>query len=180
MPHDHTPTSIDPLARLARARRPRVAHVTAAALTLATLVACGGGYDSTYPGGGGNGGGGGGGAVGAVTVGPGIEFTSAHNGTSNAAVDTVAVGGTVIWTWTGTDVHSVKSTGSTTFASSPVKSSGTYAATFAAPGTYTYECAVHGAAMSGRVVVLNTASPGYTRLASAARRASASHLLAGR
>jgi hypothetical protein len=172
MPYDRTPSPLDPTARRAR--------VAAAALALAALAACGGGYDSTYPGGGGNGGGGGGGAVGAVTVGPGIEFTSAHNGTSNAAVDTVAVGGTVTWTWNGTDSHSVKSTGTTTFASSPVKRSGTYAATFAAPGTYTYECAVHGAAMSGRVVVLTDAPPGYARLAVAARRAPATRVLASR
>ena len=30
-----------------------------------------------------------------------IFFTSALNGSSNTAVDTVAVGGTVTWTWAG-------------------------------------------------------------------------------
>jgi plastocyanin len=29
----------------------------------------------------------------------------------------------------------------------------TYSVTFNTPGTYTYDCGVHGAAMSGRIVV---------------------------
>ena len=53
------------------------------------------------------GGGGGGGPVGSVTVGN-IFFQSGHNGTMNPAVDTVAVGTTVTWTWTntGSETHS--------------------------------------------------------------------------
>jgi hypothetical protein len=125
----------------------------ALSLSAAALAACGGGYGTTYPTGGGTGGGGGG-PAGAVNVGPGLTFTSRHNGTANDAVDTVAVGGAVTWTWTGTDGHSVQSVGTTSFASSPVKNSGTYAVTFATAGTYRYQCAVHGAAMTGRVVVL--------------------------
>ena len=142
---------------------PRRAISILIAFSFAALAACGGGYGTTYPSGGGTGGvtGGGGGAgggpVGAVTVGPGITFTSRHNGTVNDAVDTVAVGGAVTWTWSGTDSHSVESVGATTFASSPVKNSGTYAVTFATPGTYRYQCAVHGSAMTGRVVVLAAA-----------------------
>ena len=125
------------------------------AFSVAALAACGGGYGTTYPSGGGTGGGGGGGGpVGAVTIGPGLTFTSRHNGTINDAVDTVAAGGAVTWTWSGTDSHSVESVGTTTFASSPVKNSGTYAVTFATAGTYRYQCAVHGSAMTGRVVVL--------------------------
>ena len=45
--------------------------------------------------------GGGGGAAGTVTIGN-IFFQSGHNGTKNPAVDTVAVGTTVVWTWTNT------------------------------------------------------------------------------
>lgn len=88
----------------------------------------------------------------AVTVGDNF-FRSAHNATQNPAVDTVAAGGTVTWTWAGTNLHSVESTGSPSFTSSTTKTSGTYAFTFAAAGTYTYDCAVHGALMTGTIVV---------------------------
>jgi plastocyanin len=92
----------------------------------------------------------------AVVVGN-ILFASNRNMTTNPAVDTVAVGGTVTWTWTNTGAtsHSVESTGSPTFPSSTVKSGNgqTYSFTFSAAGTYQYDCAVHGAAMTGRVVV---------------------------
>lgn len=87
----------------------------------------------------------------AVQVGN-IFFSSSRNDTSNPAVDTVAVGGTVTWTWGGGS-HSVRSTGSPTFTSSTIKTSGTYAFTFGTVGTYTYDCVVHGAQMTGRVVV---------------------------
>jgi len=94
-----------------------------------------------------------------VTVGNNgqIVFISAHNGTANPAVDTVAVGGTVTWTWTNNQgiSHSVESDRSTSFASSPIMSGSgqTYAVTFNTPGTYTYDCAVHGTAMTGTIVV---------------------------
>jgi plastocyanin len=82
-----------------------------------------------------------------------IFFKSSHNTTQNPAVDTVAVGGTVTWNWAG-GTHTVQSTGSPSFTSSnPPQSSGTYAVTFSAAGTYVYDCAVHGTAMTGRVVV---------------------------
>jgi len=86
-----------------------------------------------------------------------IVFISAHNSTANPAVDTVAVGATVTWTWTNNlgVSHSVQSQGSTAFASSPILSGSgqTYAVTFTAPGTYQYDCAVHGTAMTGTIVV---------------------------
>ena len=90
----------------------------------------------------------------AVTVGAGIVFTSVRNATSNPAVDTVAVGGKVTWTWaSGSIPHSVLSTGSPSFTSSSIMSSGSYSFTFPTAGTYSYVCAVHGAAMSGIIVV---------------------------
>lgn len=116
-------------------------------------------YAASSPYGGPGGGGGGGGPAGSVTVGNGgqIAFTSSHNGTANPALDTVAAGSTVTWTWTNNQgvSHSVQSQGATTFASSPIMSGNgqTYAVTFAAPGTYQYDCAVHGTAMSGKIVV---------------------------
>ena len=67
------------------------------------------------------------------------------------------MGGTVTWTWTNDQgiSHSVQSQGSTAFTSGPVKSGNgqTYAVTFATAGTYQYDCAVHGAAMTGTIVV---------------------------
>ena len=91
-----------------------------------------------------------------VTVGNNF-FQSPHNGTKNPAVDTVAVSGTVTWGWTstGTVSHSVESTGSPSFTSSAILTGDgeSYSFTFTQAGTYTYDCAVHGAAMTGRIVV---------------------------
>jgi plastocyanin len=81
-------------------------------------------------------------------------FKSAHNGTVNPAVDTIAVGGTVSWGWPGS-LHSVESTGSPSFTSSPIQSSGTYSFTFNNAGTYSYTCAVHPGQMTGQIVVLS-------------------------
>jgi len=86
-----------------------------------------------------------------------FSFTSSRNSTSNPAVDTVAVGGTVTWTWTNTGAvtHTVQSTGTTHFASSGdiTGNDQTYQHVFGTAGTYTYNCAVHGNAMTGRIVV---------------------------
>lgn len=87
-----------------------------------------------------------------VTIGD-IFFKSARNATQNPAVDTIAVGGKVTWTWGGADSHSAQSTGSPTFTSSSIMTSGTYSFTFTAAGTYHYDCAVHGALMTGIIVV---------------------------
>jgi plastocyanin len=104
----------------------------------------------------GPGNGNGGGPVGTVTVGNNF-FQSGHNGTTNPAVDTVSAGTAVTWTWTdtGSTPHSVHSEGATTFASSSTLtgSGKTYSVTFATPGTYEYDCAVHGESMSGTIVV---------------------------
>ena len=125
-------------------------------IMLASLVGCNG-YPTSGPNGMGGGPGDGvvgGGAAGAVTLGPGIRFASSHNGSQNPAVDTIQVGGTVTWTWTGGLPHGVESIGSRTFPNSDIKTaSGTYAAKFAAAGTYEYDCAVHGTAMRGTIVV---------------------------
>jgi plastocyanin len=95
------------------------------------------------------------GPVGSVTVGNDF-FQSAHN-SSRPATDTVAVGETVTWTWTstGSTAHSVQSLGTPSFTSSDVLTGDgmTYTMTFNAPGTYHYDCAVHGTLMSGTVVV---------------------------
>lgn len=87
----------------------------------------------------------------AVTVGDNF-FRSVRNSTQNAAVDTVAVGGTVTWTWSAVNTHNVLSVLTPSFTSSPLQNSGTHAVTFGAAGTYEYVCQIH-AQMTGRVVV---------------------------
>lgn len=87
----------------------------------------------------------------AVTVGD-FFFRSAQNSTENAAVDTVAVGGTVTWTFSGAQTHNVRSLGSPSFVSSNLMSTGVFVRTFGAVGTYAYDCQLH-PAMTGTVVV---------------------------
>ncbi len=92
-----------------------------------------------------------------VTVGN-IFFRSAHNGSQNPAVDTIAAGSTVTWTWNAAGSHSIRSTGvpPAVFRNSVVMSAAgsVYSVRLLHPGTYDYDCAVHGAAMTGRIVVL--------------------------
>ena len=83
-------------------------------------------------------------------------FRSLRNSSQDAAVDTVQVGQQVRWTVTGSASHTVESTGTPTFTSSGNLGKGsTYTITFGSAGTYTFDCAIHGAAqMSGRIVVV--------------------------
>src|SRR5262249_28610073 len=127
-----------------------IQKMTARLIALAALAGCGG-YNASAPDGGGVVSGG---PAGAVTLGSGIQFVSRHNGSQNPAVDTIEVGDSVTWSWTGSLPHSVQSIGPRTFSSSDIKTgSGTYAVTFTNPGTYQYDCAVHGKSMTGTVVV---------------------------
>jgi plastocyanin len=86
-------------------------------------------------------------------------FTSDRNATSNPAVDTVAVGGSVTWTWapTANSPHDVTSTGSPSFTSSATAiRPPPYTVTFTAAGDYSYYCTLHGlpgSGMTGRIVV---------------------------
>ena len=101
----------------------------------------------------------GGGPVGSIGVGAGIQFVSRHNGSVNPAVDTIAAGQTVTWTWSGSLEHNVRSSGTPVFPSSAILTNGaTYARTFATPGVYEYDCAVHGSEMRGRIVVTGAAT----------------------
>lgn len=77
------------------------------------------------------------------------------------ATDSVPAGSTLKWTWntcTG-DGYGGSSCGSHSVQfddagpSSDIQSSGTFSRTFDTAGTFTYHCAVHGAAMSGKIVV---------------------------
>ena len=153
----------------------RIQALLAAGLMIA-FAACSGdnGSSLTSPGSGGvngggygNGGGGTGGtggntggtpASGDVAVIVGNNFMkSGHNGSVNPAVDTVVIGGSVTWTWTNTGnvPHGIQSLGSPLFRNGTVLTGNgsTYRVTFNTAGTYQYDCVVHGAMMSGTIVV---------------------------
>lgn len=84
-------------------------------------------------------------------------FRSVGNGSQNPAVDTINAGALVTWTWNAAGSHSIQSTGipPLVFRNSVVMSNAgaTYSVRLMNPGTYDYDCAVHGAAMTGRIVV---------------------------
>jgi plastocyanin len=92
----------------------------------------------------------------AIRVGNNL-FSSDRNSSTDPAVDTVAVGASVTWTWvlTGGTPHSVRSLGLPSFASSTIKTGNgaTHTASFSEAGSYNYDCEVHGSQMTGRVVV---------------------------
>jgi len=70
--------------------------------------------------------------------------------------DTVASGAQITWTWaTPSAGHTVNwDSGPTSLpANSAIMTSGTYNATLTVAGTYHYHCAIHGAAMSGVIVI---------------------------
>lgn len=128
--------------------------IVAAFTAIVVVAACGGGTGGNpsgvisvmpgVPGGGGSAGGGAGGAggVGKDTVNVGNNFYS-------PSALTVSVGSTVTWVWEPNDViHTVTFDADTTVMSA-FQSSGTYARTFTAAGTYSYHCSIHGAAMTG-------------------------------
>lgn len=84
----------------------------------------------------------------------GTRYRSVRNGSFNPAVDTLATGGTVTWSWLGGG-HGVQSTGNPTFVSSDTSSvvGHEYTLQFNNAGSYSYNCSVHGAAMTGRIEV---------------------------
>lgn len=93
------------------------------------------------------GGGGGGGHSTTITV--GNDFFS-------PTPDTVTAGSLITWTWaTPSNGHSVTwDSGPDSLPSnSGVMTSGSYSATLNTAGTWRYHCSVHGAAMSGVIVV---------------------------
>ena len=131
-------------------------------VALATLiagVACGGtGSGTVGCSGCGGGVGGGNPPAGSASVSVGNNFFSSdRNRSTNNAVDTVAVGGKVTWTWanTGAMPHNIQSVGTPSFTSGPVETGNgsTYEMTFTTPGVYRYNCAIHGDLMTGTVVV---------------------------
>lgn len=114
-------------------------------LATTCLLACGsdgsGPSDNTPP------------ATAAAEVGN-VFFRSAHNGTMNPAVDTVAVNGTVTWTWTQSGTHAVQFADPSLPPGPAISASGAqHSVAFPQPGVFTYDCSIHGADMTGRVVV---------------------------
>jgi len=112
------------------------------------FIACGGGGDKTTApsnntGGTGGTGGGGGSTSSSITVGDNFF---------DPASTTVAVGTTVTWTWSTGTTHNVTFS-NTSISGSGDKSSGSFAKAFNAAGTFGYECTIHGASMSGTIIV---------------------------
>jgi plastocyanin len=70
------------------------------------------------------------------------------------AVDTVATGGSVTWTWTDAGTHSVRFD-DPGLPESPthIENGSVFSRPFPAAGTYTYDCGVHGSVMAGTIVV---------------------------
>ncbi len=89
-----------------------------------------------------------------ATSAPATAAVSVGNNFFNPSSVTIAVGGTVTWTWSaGAVTHNV--TFQTAGAPSNVSntSSGSFPRTFNSAGTYQYVCTIHGASMSGSVTV---------------------------
>lgn len=66
---------------------------------------------------------------------------------------TINVGDTVQWNWTGSNPHTVSSTGAESFDSGAPQTGGSFSHMFNTIGSFGYACAVHGSAMAGTVVV---------------------------
>jgi plastocyanin len=94
------------------------------------------------------------------TAPPPVNGVSVMNDAFTPDSMAVAVGTAVNWTWntcTG-DVYTGETctAHSVTFddgITSATQAKGTFSRSFSAPGTYTYHCSVHGAAMTGKIVV---------------------------
>ncbi len=129
-------------------------HFSSVALFALAIAGCGGGGGSNVTGPPGPPGGG--------TTGPTASVTAltVSNNKYTPSRDSVAVGAALTWGWNScsTDIYGQNTcvSHSVTFddgPTSPIQSSGTFSRTFAAAGSYPYHCMVHGAAMSGTVLV---------------------------
>jgi plastocyanin len=125
----------------------RVAFIAAAGAATSLLVgACGGGGGDSSPG------------TGAITQGPAatvtpppISIVKISDNKFEPAELRIKAGGQVRWEWSGNNPHSVLISGS---ASEQKTGSGTFVRDFRGGGSsFTYQCGVHGASMSGRIIV---------------------------
>lgn len=81
---------------------------------------------------------------------PEAKITISDNAFAPAQL-TVKAGTKVVWEWGGSNPHSIMLAGQD---SGQKTGSGTYERTFDTPGSsFPYQCGVHGASMSGRIVV---------------------------
>ena len=99
-------------------------------------------------------------APGNTPVPTGSGGISVTNDAYSPSDKTIAVGTTVQWSWNACDNDpygtSTCVSHSVTFddgATSPTQDKGTYTRTFTAAGVYNYHCAIHGAAMTGKITV---------------------------
>jgi plastocyanin len=92
-------------------------------------------------------------AAASVSVGN-VFFQSVRNGSRNPAVDTVAGGGTVTWSWSEPGTHGVHFQGEPFPDGPDLSDAGSeYSLAFPTPGSYTYDCTIHGDLMTGTIVV---------------------------
>lgn len=124
-------------------------------LVLAAALACGGGGSASSDGG----------VTGPVNNPPPATGSTTALTVSNnkftPAHDSVATGSTLTWTWNSCTGDGYSGSMCTSHSvqfddggeSSDIQNSGTFSRAFASAGTYTYHCAVHGAAMTGTVIV---------------------------
>ena len=137
----------------------RVSHpaVISAVVLIVSMSACGGSGGGGYPTGSGGQNPPPGGPQPPPTTSTSVRV---QNNRFNPSETTVTRGTTVTWTWdscsddgyggqTCVD-HSVTFDGGS---GSAIQSTGTYSRQFSAAGTFNYRCSVHGAAMTGQVVV---------------------------
>ncbi|MEO9256105.1 MAG: cupredoxin domain-containing protein [Tepidiformaceae bacterium] len=67
---------------------------------------------------------------------------------------TVPSGTTVKWVWSGKNAHSVVGNfGDTNVSTDKHKGAGSFLLSLGQHGTFTYQCGVHGAAMTGKIIV---------------------------
>jgi plastocyanin len=83
-----------------------------------------------------------------VTAPPATADVSVQDNVFEADYVVVAAGGTVTWTWAGSNQHNV-TWASGGWPNSATQTSGTHSVTFDTPGTYVYYCSIHGSATSG-------------------------------
>ncbi|HLB23995.1 MAG TPA: plastocyanin/azurin family copper-binding protein [Dehalococcoidia bacterium] len=101
----------------------------------------------------------------AATQSVSVQDNQYVDGTSGNSTTTIAAGDTVLWTWAGSNPHTVDATsGGESFSSGDPATSGTFTHTFNTPGTYNYICSVHGTAMQGTIIV--NAQPAATETSS--------------
>ena len=86
---------------------------------------------------------------------------SVTNNSFSPATKTITIGTTVTWAWSscsGGDIYGPETcvAHSVNFADgtkSATQEKGSYSRTFSAAGSYPYQCAIHGAAMTGTITV---------------------------